>query len=376
MSADLDKQRNALLKDGFVIVRGMISPGELESFRASSDAIVDAAPSSSRVVITEWVDQQSADVLEFLFSDRAFGFTRDMLESPDAAPLGMWILCSANTGWHRDIHPFDMAPLDGLQEDIRINGPPYLQWNIALCDDPFLHVVPGSHLRRNSSEESKIERSMGLIPLTGTLKVDLKAGDGVIYINNILHAAANSESTKRRTLHLGYQAFGGRGFSHFYPTVSMCTEFLDRISTEFAELCRHFDSLHETRREEVIRVLLAILDRDEAAYAEAIERIHPSRYCRMVTAVVLSKTAYLMRKFKNSDERTYHNGPDMQKLTARFSTKELEELWCRFAILDRKLQADEEIYEPLFQSGPTRYFFYEMPEDFGMDDFVNSWGRD
>ena len=221
MSADLDKQRNALLKDGFVIVRGMISPGELESFRASSDAIVDAAPSSSRVVITEWVDQQSADVLEFLFSDRAFGFTRDMLESPDAAPLGMWILCSANTGWHRDIHPFDMAPLDGLQEDIRINGPPYLQWNIALCDDPFLHVVPGSHLRRNSSEESKIERSMGLIPLTGTLKVDLKAGDGVIYINFILHWGSDYSSKMRRTLHGGHSIFtrlGDLAFTRFLST--------------------------------------------------------------------------------------------------------------------------------------------------------------
>lgn len=373
MQLNLPEQREALIQDGFLIVRGMISPDELESFRASSDAIIEAAPRAGRIVITDWVQQSSADVLEYLFDERTFGFTRDLLDAPDAAPLGMWILCSANTGWHRDIHPFDMAPLDGLQEDIRMNGPCYLQWNIALYDDAFLHVVPGSHLRRNSREESKIERSMGLVALPGYMKVDLKAGDGVLYINNILHAASDSESDKRRTLHLGYSGFGGRGFAHFYPTMSMCTDFLDRISTEFAELCHQFDSLHERRREDVTRVLRAILDRDTTAFAAAFERIHPSQHCRMVTAIVLSKAAYLMRKYKGSDEKTYMNGPVMKKLTASFSADELEELWGRFAVLDSKLQADEDIYEPLFQSGPTRYFFYEMPESFGMDDFVQSW---
>jgi len=373
MPPNLSEQRKALLQDGFIIVRDMISPEELECFRRSSDAIIDAAPAAGRVVITDWVDQQSVDVLEYLFDERTFGFTRDLLDAPEAAPLGMWILCSANTGWHRDIHPFDMAPLDGLQEDIRMNGLCYLQWNIALYDDAYLHVVPGSHLRRNSIEENKVERRMGLVPLPGFQQVDLKAGDGVIYINNILHAAADSESAKRRTLHLGYSGFGGRGFAHFYPTMAMCTDFLDRVSTEFAELCHQFDSLHERRREDVSRVLRTILDRDTTAFTTAFERIHASQHCRMLTTIVLSKTVYLMRKYKGSDEKTYMNGPVMQELTANFSTEELEELWGRFAILDRKLQADEEIYEPLFQSGPTRYFFYEMPENFGLQDFVESW---
>ena len=376
MSLNIEEQRKPLMRDGFIIVRGMISPDELERFRESVDAIVDRAPPSGRIVLTEWVDRQSADVLEYLFEERTLGLTRDLMDVPDAAPLGMWVLCSAGTGWHRDIHPYDMAPLDGLQEDIRQNGPTYLQWNIALYDDPFLHAIPGSHLRPNNRHEKSIERKMGLVPLPGATKIDLKAGDGVVYINNILHAAATSKPTKRRTLHLGHHAFGGRAFSHFYPIVSMGVDFIEYLSPQAAELCRHYDALHANLKEDVLFVLSAILSKDEAAFATGFNRIHPSSHARMTTAIVLSKTVNMMRKFRGSDDSAYPNGPDMQKLAEHFTIEELDELWSRFAVLDRKIQADEEIYEPLFQSGPTRYFFYEMPEDFELPDFIKSWAED
>ena len=114
------------------------------------------------------------------------------MHAPDVAPQGMWVLCHSGTGWHRDIHPIDMAPLDGLQEDIRLNGPPYLQWNLPLYDDSYLHVIPRSHLRRNNEAESKLERRMGVVPLPGEITVDLKAGDGLVYINGILHSATRT----------------------------------------------------------------------------------------------------------------------------------------------------------------------------------------
>ena len=122
-----------------------------------------------------------------------------------------------DTGWHRDVHPIDMAPLDGLHEDLRLNGPPYLQWNIALYDDSFLQAIPKSHLRRNNAEENKIERRMGAVPIPGAVAVDLKAGDGVVNIITYLHCATPNGETKRRTIHMGYQAFGNQGFTHFFP---------------------------------------------------------------------------------------------------------------------------------------------------------------
>ena len=167
--------------------------------------------------MTEWVDKQTANAVEFYFNDRTLDFSRKLMDAPDAAPLGMWVLCHSGTGWHRDLHPIDMAPLDGLQEDIRLNGPPYLQWNLALYDDSYLHVIPRSHLRRNNEAESKMERRLGVVPLPEEITVDLKAGDGLVYINAILHSATPNGNDKRRTLHFGYQAFGAKRIYTFFP---------------------------------------------------------------------------------------------------------------------------------------------------------------
>ena len=218
METSLERQKEQLMREGYVIVRDMIPPDELERLRKSVDTIIDRAPPSSRVQVTEWVDKQTANAVEFYFDDRTLGFTRRLMDAPDVAPQGMWVLCHSGTGWHRDIHPIDMAPLDGLQEDIRLNGPPYLQWNLPLYDDSYLHVIPRSHLRRNNEEESKLERRMGVVPLPGEITVDLKAGEGLVYINGILHSATPNGDEKRRTLHFGYQSFGADGFVHFFST--------------------------------------------------------------------------------------------------------------------------------------------------------------
>ena len=51
----------------------------------------------------------------------------------------------------------------------------------------------------------------------------------------------------------------------------------------------------------------------------------------------------------------------------------LEQLWERFSVLDSELQTDTEQYESLFQSGPMKYYFYDMPANFDVDDFIASW---
>jgi len=60
----------------------------------------------------------------------------------------------------------------------------------------------------------------------------------------------------------------------------------------------------------------------------------------------------------------------------RFTAEELERLWGRFVPLDGKLQADAEQSESLFQSGPMKYFFYDIPQGFGVDAFIASWGSE
>ena len=93
----------------------------------------------------------------------------------------------------------------------------------------------------------------------------------------------------------------------------------------------------------------------------------------MTTLVVLSKIVYMIREYKDSDAEESTESPCFQRMADRFTDDELDQLWERFTLLDRKLQSDTKQYEPLFQSGPMKYFFFDMPQDFGIDDFIANW---
>jgi hypothetical protein len=375
MTATIEAQREQLMELGYVIVPDMIPPDELQRLRNSVDRIVQRATDAgveSRVITTEWVEPETADAVEFLFDERTLGFSRELMNVPAVIPSGMWVLIASGTGWHRDIHPIDMAPLDGLQEDIRLNGPPYLQWHIALYDDSFLHIVSGSHLRRNNDEERKIERRMGVVPLPGAMPVDLKAGDGVVYINCFLHSAAPNGETKRRTFHGGYHAVGNKGFGHMIPD-PIGVDFVGHLSSESAAKCKQFDQLHAQHLDEIAATFRAMIERDRGAFVKAFETLHPSEHARMTSLIVLSKIAAMVRKYKDSDSDDWQYTRAVKDLGARFTAADLDQLWDRFGTLEEELTADTEQYESLFQNAAMKYHFYEMPENFSVEDFITSW---
>ena len=375
MQTTIEEQRAQLMETGFVMVRNMIPDDELEQLRTSVDRIVQRAMAEGeggRVGTTDWVEPETANAVEFFFDERTLGFSRDLMGAPAVTPSGMWVLVGSGTGWHRDIHPIDMAPLDGLQEDILTNGPPYLQWHIALYDDSFLHIIPGSHRRRNNAEESKIERSMGVVPLPGDLRVDLKAGDGVVYINCFLHSATANGDVKRRTFHGGYHAHGSTGFAHSMPQ-SIGVDFAGSLSAKGAAQCEEFARLYATRLDQIDAVFRAMVDRNDQAFRKAFDRLHPSRDARMTAIVVLARIAQTIHTCRNVDPDDRRNAGTVKELGARFSTEELDLLWDRFGRLETELTAEEEQYEPLFQNPAMHYRFYEMPQDFNVEDFIASW---
>ena len=93
----------------------------------------------------------------------------------------------------------------------------------------------------------------------------------------------------------------------------------------------------------------------------------------MTSLIVLSKIAYTIRKYKDSDSDDWQRTDAVMKLAARFAANELDQLWDRFGTLDDVLKADTEQYESLFQNAAMTYHFYEMPENFGVEDFIKSW---
>ena len=100
-----------------------------------------------------------------------------------------------------------------LQEDIAANGPTYAQWNIALHDDEAFEILPASHRRPTTPEEKTHLQSPGgtQTPLPGSTPVALRAGDGVVYNNLLLHRGAEYRPERlRRTLHPSYRSYGGQ----------------------------------------------------------------------------------------------------------------------------------------------------------------------
>ena len=116
--------------------------------------------------------------------------------------------------WHRDIEPYRDGPLCGLQADMRANGIGTVQWNIAMYEDDVLWVVPGSHMRPNTETENQQLLDNPRVPIEGSIPVKLKAGDGVVYSNAILHWVSNYSTKLRRTVHLAFRPFNGSKYSY------------------------------------------------------------------------------------------------------------------------------------------------------------------
>ncbi|KAI9930349.1 hypothetical protein ASPWEDRAFT_108220 [Aspergillus wentii DTO 134E9] len=90
--------------------------------------------------------------------------------------------------WHRD----DIPESVGEEEELRLlhakspqGKQSHAQYNLALCPDASLIVIPGSHRRVRTETERKADPYEAELP--GQLVVELQPGDAVFYDSNILH---------------------------------------------------------------------------------------------------------------------------------------------------------------------------------------------
>ena len=389
-----------LRDDGYIILREVIPPEQLDDVRASFEVLVERQkeiwaqegnPSvwetgaQPRLVHFEnLIDAETANAVETWMHDNTLGVARQLLSVPEQTGIaGMMLMCSPQRDhgpahWHRDVHPIDMAPMASLQADFLENGPKYLQWNISLYDDDVLWVVPGSHRRLNTEEENRQLLKNPRVPLPGGIPVKLKSGDGVAYSNYILHWGSNYSTKLRRTIHGGHTIFP------YYPDLNF-TQFL---SPEARQTFENWTQASNRMQDLTEAALRAVLKKEAEAYCEAVEELQPSagEKGKMVLAIYLAKAAYHIHILKSPDfdelppeVRRRASSPHSisinwgPQFADRFSKEEADLLWQRFEVLDAKLQTDEDLFVPGFQSGPMRYFFEEEPSNFGIEDFIASW---
>ena len=396
------------LDDGFVILKNVVPPKRLDELRASFETLVDRQQAiwardpedpgnhaykvkQPRLAFQTGIDEATANTVEFCLHDHTLGVSRQALGTPDAAPIAMFLMCNPATHygpdlWHRDIQPQNQAPLAGLQADLLANGPGYVQWNIPLYDDDVLWVVPGSHRRLNTAQESRELLQDRRAPLSSGMPVKLKAGDGVMYINTILHWPSNYSTKLRRVIHLGYRAFGGQLFPYerrYYWEPG----FVKHLSPEARATFQRFTELAAREHDCIEALFRAMLDQDPDGFRQALVALHPGKTGRMVCVVLLSKLAAKIATLKSPEvaglpagERAQAVGEQVwgafstfDSFARRFTPAEIELIGRRFAPLNARLRSQTEQFVPGFQSGPMAQAFEEMPADFDVDDFIASW---
>ena len=117
------------MTDGYLILRGAISPEELEPLRESAETAVrrcfpEGIPEGMFQPLVrnfnEVIDEETANLIEMFMHEATFGVaSRLMPDAKAVAPAGMFLMCNPVQEhgpwfWHLDINPETKGPLVGL----------------------------------------------------------------------------------------------------------------------------------------------------------------------------------------------------------------------------------------------------------------------
>ena len=401
--------RDEFIENGYVILRQVVPPEQLEALRRSSELLVErqkviwareAGPDDPpgghwetagqpRLIVGQMGaehDEQTANTIEIWLHENTQGVSGELLREEDAPVTEMMMMCSpvSDRGpakWHRDFYPPWNASLQAYADDILETGPRYVQWNLALYDDDVLKVVPGSHLRPNTAAENESISTNPLGQVPGELQTQLEAGDGVAYILPILHQGSNYSTKMRRTIHGGFARL-----THYADV-----RWMPNLSDTAQKTFKRWHSRSLAYMDDAVAALKAVIARDGAAYRAALDVLHPGRGAKGVlkSTICLSKTAkwiYCQRCRERDDLSDFERrGISMvhpmtlqwgEPLGERFTPDEATTLWKRFEPVDDAMQGDEEKFYPGFQGEATRYLFNEVPAELSVESWMAGWDRE
>jgi nicotinamide N-methyltransferase len=237
---DSSSHLSQLQANGFVVIKSILSPSQLELLRTASQQATALARAGQwphvRTVgkqFPPWnpADARSqgiwgvqhlmhpqlpghADFAALYFSEEVLGIAKELLLGCGDEHLVMELFNMLvrperdfELRWHRD----DIPPEATDEEEMERLGRPafHAQYNLALWEDESLVVVPGSHVRARTAAEraaGPFERE-----LPGQLVVRLEPGDIVFYNNNILHRGVYDSGRERATLHGSVGHVAGSG---------------------------------------------------------------------------------------------------------------------------------------------------------------------
>lgn len=224
-----------LERDGFIVVKSIVSPEKLEILREASKK-VEALGRAGKWPHIRTVGKQfppwefnpekgiwgvqhmmnpelpGHDLFtELYFSEAILSIVKDLLECEDEQLVmelfNMLVRPESqfDLRWHRDDIPAEAT----AEEEMERLGHPgfHAQYNFALYEDDSLIVVPGSHKRARTDTERNADPFEKVLP--DQLIVKLEPGDIAFYNNNILHRGVYDCTKERVTLHGSVGHSGG-----------------------------------------------------------------------------------------------------------------------------------------------------------------------
>ena len=222
-----EEQREQYFDQGFFIADDAIEPDMLEQLVAAAERACAKIRSGAVVVEADGVKVGGGEEVsdagniegvlapeygepafaEYLASDPLLDYAKGI--QGEELRLG-WITLAANppgydTGWHRDVGEEDR---DGSYEEemagLARNLTNHCKWSLALADDPYLLVMPGSHRRYRTDQERECLVNTKFADIPGQHVVELKKGQTLFWDGNIIHRGRVPEgSPERRTLRAG-----------------------------------------------------------------------------------------------------------------------------------------------------------------------------
>ncbi|MCL4639634.1 MULTISPECIES: phytanoyl-CoA dioxygenase family protein [Olivibacter] len=154
---------------------------------------------------------------------------------------------SYSLGWHRDVIQIPQNEIeDWLFSPQRFHNS--VQINLPLVAENSLWIVPGSHNRPNTEAEkvafggSKHYAPVGA-EMPGGIPVTLKAGQAVLYNNNLIHRGYTEKmNVPRRTLHMGYHSANYPPTWHFYLLNAnlLTPDYLKRLTPTMREMMQEY----------------------------------------------------------------------------------------------------------------------------------------
>ena len=277
--------REQFEKDGYVIVQ-VLTESEIGAFRTIMDDMLSESKTTSDAEMHSASLQHLGDeISDFGNENRQYYF--HLLTKPGTEPIhhafhqekvltiveeligpnliinNASILAfnpgvSYKLGWHRDVIQIPEAEIeDRLFSVDRFHNS--VQINLPLVQEDALEIVPGSHNRANTPEENRFFAGTKHyapldVEMPGALKVSLRAGQAVLYNNNLIHrGCSENANVPRRTLHMGYHSADKPPTWHFYLLDGnlLTPKYLDTLSPRMRQMMEQYlDCLRQYPRME------------------------------------------------------------------------------------------------------------------------------